>query len=181
MSLSTGQVGTYGVIGETTFDRVASIDGNSRKTRYAPFVPHSSTGAGGAPVSNASPYRHVPIDYNACKSFSVSNEELSYFQNASTKQEFSPHSSTGAIVSSVGTMSQSRYAPTDYNSCKSFSLSADEMPYYLNTAAKSASSGNNKSSVELLKAAPFVPHSSTGAGEAPMSPASPSFYGGRYQ
>jgi hypothetical protein len=108
ISQSTGQVGTYGVIGEAP-RRNVPIDYNSSKSARPAFVPHSSTGAGNTPMSNASPnnnYRHVPTDYNACKSFIASEYELAYFQKDAPKQQFTPHSSTGAGSSIIGTSSQ---------------------------------------------------------------------------
>lgn len=161
-------MGTHGVIGEIA----------SARTAPAPFVPHSSTGAGKATMSLASPsYRHAPTDYNACKSFTPLEDELSYFQQA--KQSFDPHSSTGA---SRNTDMISRYAPTDYNSSKSFSSHEKEVLYQDVRMNHSSTIDAQTPNVHIdrftdlnSKAAPFVPHSSTGAGGSLMSAASPSF------
>lgn len=184
VSQSTGQVGNYGVIGETP-ERNVPIDYNSSKSSRPAFVPHSSTGAGNALMSNASPYRHAPTDYNACKSFSVSQDELGYFRGG-TQQQFTPHSSTGA-GDYKSAVSQSRYAPSDYNSSKSFASSTNEIVYYKHGSVNQSaadnveSSGHNKSIDLNSKAAPFVPHSSTGAGGGAMSANSPFYQNGRYQ
>lgn len=189
ISQSTGQVGTYGVIGET-FHRNVPIDYNSSKSAKPVFVPHSSTGAGYAPMSNASPnyyYRHVPTDYNACKSFTISQHELEYFQKDASKQQFTPHSSTGAGGSTMSTSAQYHYAPSDYNSCKSFSVSEHQITHYHNDerAAYSKTNTQTFSDRRIIdlnsKAAAFVPHSSTGAGGAPMSANSPLYQNGRVE
>ena len=183
ISQSTGQVGTYGVIGEIYHRNIPTgLDSSTSSKHKSAFVPHSSTGAGGARMSPASPYRHAPVDYNSCKSFFVSEDELSYFQSAN--QQFIPHSSTGAAISfaSLNSNSPNNYAPTDYNSSKSFSLSRHEIAYEQNDQSELTPITDTTTSVDLnSKVAPFIPHSSTGAGGAPMSAASPSYQSGRYQ
>ena len=181
VSQSTGQVGTHGVIGESNDRNIPTAHYSIIPSKHeSPFVPHSSTGAGGSRTSSASPYRHVPVDYNACKSFSVSDDELSNFQSAN--QQLICHSPTGSGFSSVTPKSNdpNRYAPTDYNSSKSFSVSQQPISNEQNDPLQIPPIVDMNESVDInSKTAPFIPHSSTGAGGAPMSAASPFYQTGR--
>jgi hypothetical protein len=174
ISHATGQIGTYGVVGASSYECNAPADYNSHKTgNPAPFVPHSSTVDGRGPFgSSPSPHHniHTPLDYNSCKLFTVSGDELQYFQGTAQSTSTAPvvpQSSTVAGRNPISTapISQSTGQVGTYGVIDAASNYRDGPVDY--NSHKSASG----------RAVQFVPHSSTGAGGAPMSNASPSYCG----
>lgn len=190
VSQSTGQVGTIGVIGDTTtthHHRPASLTNYNDNTMNASaFNPHSSTGASRV-APNSCYDRHAPVDYNACKSFTVSESDLYFEQssastnNSNTTPRFNRHSSMNGISSDKRHAATTNvgYTPTDYNSSKSFTTSQNEISYFRpnnndDDANNFKSTGRNDNS----KPTPFIPHSSTGAGGGRMSSSSPLYQRG---
>ena len=208
VSQSTGQVGTFGVIGDATSNHnhpaaASSTNnnynhGSNQSPRSSAFIPHSSTGAGSASRinPNSPQYRHAPIDYNACKSFVIPQSDLSYFQQVSDNslQQFNPNSSINGASSDnnrrVTTSNDLGYQPTDYNSSKSFIISQNELSHFQPSATPTTTMYSPSQYISDVDSfgrnnenskpnTPFVPHSSTGAGGGRMSDASPFYQNGR--